>query len=222
MPTLLPAPAPAPSAHPSARISPTTRAAAWRRGYAALRRYRAAEGHCRVPVRYVSPDGYPLGHWVTWQRQRERHGWLRPAQRQALERLAFDWRPRDRWRRSAVAAASRAADQDPLGWMLTFDSALARALRAARRRGRLSLGQKLALDAIGFAWSDSDAHFARGITALRSYCAGGGALPVGRAVVWDGFRLGEWVRRQGEKAETGHLSDARWEAMGAVVLDRAA
>jgi len=219
---LTPPTAPAPSAHPSARISPTTQAAAWRRGYASLRRYRAAEGHCRVPARWIAPDGYPLGHWVAWQRQRERHGWLRPDQRRRLDHLGFDWRPRDRWRRAAVDAATRAAEADPLGWTLTFDPALVRALRAARHGGRLTLGQKLALDAIGFAWSDSDAHFARGITALRGYRAAGGAFPVGRTVVWDGFRLGEWVRRQREKAESGRLPDARWEALGVVVLDGAA
>ena len=216
MPTLLAAPVPSPD--PPARIAPTTQPAAWRRGYAALRRYEAAEGHCRVPARYVAPDGYPLGHWVAWQRQRERHGWLRPDQRRRLECLGFDWRPRAHARSAAIDAATRAAAADPLGWTRTFDSGLARALRAARSRGRLTPAQVATLDALGFIWSDAEAHFARGLAALRGYRAAGGAFPVGRTLVWDGVRLGEWVCRQRDKAVTGHLPAARWEALGAVVL----
>jgi hypothetical protein len=200
----------------------TTQEDAWRRGYAALRQFRTRVGHCCVPVRHIAADGCPLGHWVEWQRQLDRHGRLRPERRRLLDLLGFDWQPRGRWRSATIAAAIEAASQDPSGWMWTFDRSLIRSLRVARRRGRLSSEQIVALDAIGFAWSSSDAHFARGIAALRGYRAAGGSLPVGRAVVWGGVRLGEWVRRVRGKAETGRLSEPRWEAVAAAVCEPAA
>ena len=233
MPTLLLVPDPsagwpARSGFPLATVPLRTRAAAlshaaaWQKGYAALQRFRASRGHCRVPVRYVGPDGYCLGHWVDWQRQRERHGWLRPEQRRALDQLGFVWRPRGYSRAAAITAAVAAAAADPTGWTGTFDRATARSIRAARRRGRLSPGQRATLDAIGFAWSASDARFAHGVAMLRAYRRAGGTFPVSQGVVWDEFRLGEWVHRQREKAETGRLGDARWDAIGSVVLEERA
>jgi hypothetical protein len=194
-----------------------TQAAAWQRGYVALRRYRKVAGHCRVPFRAIVA-GYPLGHWVVWQRQHDRRGTLRPERRRLLDLLGFVWQPRDCWRTAAIAAATEAAARDPNSWMWMFDRSLTRSLRIAHRRGQLSAAQTAALGEIGFAWSDSDARFARGIAALRGYRADGGSLPVVRAAIWGGVRLGEWVRRVRDKAETGRLSEARWDALAAITL----
>jgi hypothetical protein len=172
-------------------------------------------------VSYVDADGFSLGHWSDTQRQLDRHGQMRPDRRRLLEALCFDWQPRGRWRHAAIDAAIAAAALDRAGWLENFDRTLARSLRVARRRNRLSPEQISALDQIGFIWSDSEAHFVRGIAALRAYRTAGGSLPIRRAVTWQGLRLGEWVRRQREKAESGHLSEARWDALaGIVLLDR--
>ncbi len=40
----------------------------WNQGYQEAKRYFEAHGDLRVPVNYVSPEGYALGKWVKRQR----------------------------------------------------------------------------------------------------------------------------------------------------------
>ena len=40
----------------------------WEDGFTRLQGYVRAEGHARVPAKYVTPDGYRLGDWVSVQR----------------------------------------------------------------------------------------------------------------------------------------------------------
>jgi hypothetical protein len=61
----------------------------WEEGFAALKAFKAREGHCYVPGHQVEGTVH-LGHWVTVQR-RGRHKMSR-ERRQRLKEVGFVWR----------------------------------------------------------------------------------------------------------------------------------
>lgn len=74
---------------------------AWEAGFVALREYLVE--HRRMPSQtYVAVDGYRLGRWINWQRNRYRDGKLSTERIERLEQLdLWVWSPRGR--RSAAA-----------------------------------------------------------------------------------------------------------------------
>jgi hypothetical protein len=61
----------------------------WERGFAALRKFKKREGHCRVAAFQIE-DGVHLGHWVMVQRS-HKNGMPRSRKRR-LDKLGFIWR----------------------------------------------------------------------------------------------------------------------------------
>ncbi|MBO0728377.1 MAG: Helicase associated domain protein [Acidimicrobiaceae bacterium] len=59
----------------------------WEDGFARLQSYAQREGHCQVPQRYRDSDEFPLGQWVSVQRQGYRQGTLQEKRRSRLEAL---------------------------------------------------------------------------------------------------------------------------------------
>ena len=61
---------------------------AWEEGFAALKNFKAREGHCRVPERHIEGT-YKLGQWVGVQRRTRD---TMPAERkQRLDAIGFIW-----------------------------------------------------------------------------------------------------------------------------------
>jgi hypothetical protein len=77
---------------------------AWQRGFAALRKFRSREGHCRVPEAHIE-QGYKLGAWAKQQR-RARYA-MAAARRRQLDAIGF-WRPSIGARRHMPSPARRA------------------------------------------------------------------------------------------------------------------
>lgn len=66
------------------------RAAKWPRGFGILREYFADTGTTRLPLKYKTADGFPLGAWVATQRGDYRKGAM-PADRIKLLENLGDW-----------------------------------------------------------------------------------------------------------------------------------
>ena len=73
----------------------------WEKGFAALCKFRAREGHC-CPSHYHVEDTFRLGQWVTNQRHRKA---LLPLERERrLDAIGFIWDPRSHnWEQGFMA-----------------------------------------------------------------------------------------------------------------------
>ena len=65
---------------------------AWEEGFNCLLCYKAREGHCIVPQRFIE-NGFRLGQWVSVQRQNKKLMFI--ERRERLVRLGFVWDPHE-------------------------------------------------------------------------------------------------------------------------------
>jgi hypothetical protein len=73
----------------------------WEKGFAALCKFRAREGHCCPPPYHVE-DTFRLGKWVT--NQRHRKGLLPLEREHRLDAIGFIWDPRSHnWEQGFIA-----------------------------------------------------------------------------------------------------------------------
>ena len=63
----------------------------WEIGFAALKAFKAREGHCRVPSSHIEGD-LKLGYWVSTQRRKKNI--MSKERKQRLNRIGFVWRPK--------------------------------------------------------------------------------------------------------------------------------
>jgi Helicase associated domain len=64
---------------------------AWEDGFAVLTRFKASEGHCRVPSLHIE-GRFKLGQWVSTQRRKK--DTMSAERRQRLDAIGFVWRGR--------------------------------------------------------------------------------------------------------------------------------
>lgn len=60
----------------------------WKRGFAALQKFKRREGHCLVHALHIEDDVH-LGNWVTVQRRRKNK--MSRSRKQRLDELGFIW-----------------------------------------------------------------------------------------------------------------------------------
>jgi len=73
----------------------------WARGFAALAKFRAREGHC-CPSRHYIEDNFKLGQWVSVQRYRK--DFLPVERKRLLRSIGFVWNARDQlWEQNFAA-----------------------------------------------------------------------------------------------------------------------
>lgn len=69
----------------------------WEKGFSALEKFLASEGHCRVPQQHLQ-DGIKLGWWIVEQRKSRKLGKLDQDRIQRLNALGFSWDPQsEKW-----------------------------------------------------------------------------------------------------------------------------
>jgi Helicase associated domain len=127
----------------------------WERGFKALSKFRAREGHC-CPWRQHIEGVFKLGQWVSVQRRRKN---LLPSQRKRrLDAIGFvwDWRAY-RWEQGFAALLKFKRREKhcrvpifhnegriKLGWWVSTQRV---------RRRELSAERRVRLDKIGFVWN---------------------------------------------------------------------
>lgn len=184
----------------------------WDLMYAQAEAYYRANGALDVPRRYTTPEGLPLGSWISTQRKARRgmcSGRLSQEQIARLDSIGMIWENCQelRWEKSyALARAYYEANGNlnvPAdfitgdGFQLGRWLANQRQLRSGlNRRSRLSPERVARLDALGMVWNYADYAFERDYLAATAYYLEHGNLRVpANYVCENGFRLGAWINR---------------------------
>jgi hypothetical protein len=67
----------------------------WEKDFAALKKFKAREGHCLVPYPYSDGNGSNLGHWVNTQRNNKNK--MSAERQMRLTKIGFVWNVFERW-----------------------------------------------------------------------------------------------------------------------------
>lgn len=174
------------------------REVAWEKGFAALKQFKAREGHCRVP-RGHQEGIFKLGTWVV--NQRNRRGALSIERRRRLDAIKFAWAlDRNPWENGFAALNEFKARE---GHCLvpneheegTFN--LGRWVTRQRiKKDTLSFECRRRLESLGFVWHPLVLAWEKGFASLKQFKAREKHCRVPRAHEEGGFKLGTWVVNQ--------------------------
>ena len=173
-------------------------ASAWQDGFAALKRFQAREGHCRVPQEHLE-ENYRLGSWVANQRKKKTA--MPTDRRQRLDGLGFDLNSLISGWEEGFAALQLFQRREghfeipqkhieagyKLGHWVSHQRADKDTMQAERRQR---------LDALGFVWDSKDAAWDKGFTALKQFKEREGNCRVSGQHIEGTYKLGQWVGMQ--------------------------
>ncbi|MGN0803559.1 MAG: Helicase associated domain protein [Candidatus Faecivicinus sp.] len=198
----------------------------WERGFAEAKAYYEAHGNLDVPTGYATAEGFPLGGWISNQRQLRgglnRRSRLSPERIDRLDGIGMIWCHADyAFERNYLAAMEYqlqhgnlkvpsdhvCADGFQLGaWINRLRD------RRAGRNGLQPLTQEQIdrLDAIGMVWRNKfEDQWERAFAEAQRWYDVHGNLDVPAAYAANGIRLRRWLTRQREAQQSGKLSAER-------------
>ena len=185
----------------------------WQTMFEQAKKYYSESGDLEAPARFITNDGYSLGHWIYNQRavrKGQQTGNLSEEQIEKLNSIGMRWDLYTdySWEKNFNAAKnyyeknghldvpSRFVTRDglPLGAWLS-------SLRTWESSGihpkYLSAERKKQLESIGMIWSELDYYWEQNFSeALRYYRKNGDLLVPSNFVTDNGVRLGSWIFRQ--------------------------
>ena len=203
---------------------------AWERGYAAAREYRGEYGNLMVPVRYRDKNGFALGEWIVYNRQRFLGNNLSTDRAERLEALGMVWDTvQDIWEQSYCAAVQYWLDHGTLEVPVKYTTPEGVALgvwlgsqRAAYKAGTIKPVQKAWLEALDVDWTNrNDRKWQAAYAAAARYYQAHGDLNVPSEYIDpDGVLLGKWVSRQRYAWQNPDRSSARLTPERKALLDQ--
>lgn len=185
----------------------------WQTMFEQAKKYYSENGDLEVPARFITNDGYSLGHWIYNQRavrKGQQTGNLSEEQIEKLNSIGMRWDLYTdySWEKNFNAAKnyyeknghldvpSRFVTRDGL----PLDEWLS-SLRTWESSGihpkYLSAERKKQLESIGMIWSKLDYYWEQNFSeALRYYRKNGDLIVPSNFVTDNGVRLGSWIFRQ--------------------------
>jgi Helicase associated domain len=184
---------------------------AWEKGFAALKQFKAREGHCRVP-RGHQEGSFKLGTWVV--NQRNRRDALSVERRRRLDGIRFVWALHGNpWENGFAALKEFNAREGHclvpndhkegrfnLGKWVTRQRIIKDTLPVERRRR---------LESLRFVWDQFEFAWEKGFTSLKQFKAREKHCRVPRAHEEGTFRLGTWVVNQRNRRDALSLERRR-------------
>lgn len=194
----------------------------WQALYGAAIDYHHQHGHLDVPSTWETSTGLRLGHWLSRQRTRKKHGRLSSERIAALEDLGIAWSPLDAAWSQGLAAATTYHQRYghlnvPEGHVTPDGVPLGQWIAVQRRRHnqrKLTHQRIAALENLGITWSPTDAAWNRALAAATIYHHQHGHLDIPSAYRTDnGFRLGKWLAGQRRAYRQHQLPSERVAAL---------
>ena len=202
---------------------------AWENGCASAQRYRGSHSDLLVPVHYKDKDGFALGEWIVYNRQRYLSGNLPSDRVERLEALGMVWDTGSiLWEKSYAAAVQYYLENHTLKIPVKYVTPDGMALgvwlgsqRAAYKEGVLTDAQIEKLEALGVDWTNrNDRKWQTAYEAAVKYHAAHGNLDVPTEYIdEDGILLGKWVSRQRYAWQNPERSSARVTLERKALLD---
>ena len=218
-----------------------TLTASWDSMYALAADYFEEFGDINIPKRYVTPEGYALGAWLSTQKrvyQGKVAGTLSQARIRKLEKLGMRWENSldAHWEENFSAAHAYFEEYGNLlvpakesyhGIALgKWISNLRACRKGGNRDGCLTEERIQSLDDIGMVWNVPEYLFEKNFSAALEYYHEYGNLNVPHYYVTDdGIKLGAWIsnlrsaERSGSKSKRAEITDeqrARLSEIGMV------
>ena len=172
-----------------------------------------------VPVRYRDKNGFALGEWIVYNRQRFLGSNLSTDRAERLEALGMVWDTvQDIWEQSYCAAVQYWLDHGTLEVPVKYTTPEGVALgvwlgsqRAAYKAGTIKPVQKAWLEALDVDWTNrNDRKWQAAYDAAARYYQAHGDLNVPSEYIDpDGVLLGKWVSRQRYAWQNPDRSSAR-------------
>ena len=175
----------------------------WEEGFARLKQFADREGHCRVPTRYTTDNGYRLGVWVS--NQRDAQDTMDIDRRQRLEALPnWSWDAfSDRWEEGFSRLREYSNREGhcrvPRGYATDDGYRLYRWVRRQRdAQDTMDVDRRQRLEALpGWSWDPLSDQWEEGFTYLKEFSDREGhcRVPVPYKT-GNGYRLGAWLSTQ--------------------------
>ena len=204
--------------------------AAWEKGFAAAQKYRTDHGDLLVPVRYRDKNGFALGEWIVYNRQRYLGGYLSQSRIERLEAIGMVWNTSsDQWAQNYAAAAQYYLEHGDLEMPIKYETPSGFGLgvwlgaqRAAYKDGELTQSQIDQLNALEMDWTNrNDRKWMSLYEVAVAYYEQHGDLNVpSEYSTPDGVLLGKWVARQRYAYLNPDRSSARVTPERKELLDR--
>ena len=167
----------------------------WEKGFAALAKFKARKGHCRVPWRHTEGK-FKLGQWVAQQRKAKDR--IPSKYRKRLNAIGYVWDGHEHaWEEGFAALTKFKACNGHCRvprYHIENGYKLGQWVSVQRlNRDTLSVERRKRLDAIGFVWDGRKHYWEKGFIALAKFKAREGYCPVPSLHIENEFKLGQWV-----------------------------
>jgi hypothetical protein len=181
----------------------------WEEGFHNLKKYKNREGHCLVPQRHKE-DNFPLGQWVSRQRQKRSH--LLIGRRERLESLGFVWTALEaNWEKGFFYLKSFRGREGhcrvPRKHTVSGFNLGNWVVEQRLQRNKMSLERRERLDSVDFEWDPLEKAWENGFEHLTHYMRREGHCRVPKTFKENGFELGSWVSVQ--RANRRNISAGR-------------
>jgi len=188
---------------------PSFRATRWELGFSHLKRFSEREGHCRIPQRYKTEDGYRLGQWVKVQRTNKES--MCPHHHQRLDALpGWYWAPiSTQWEESFVRlkhfSERTGHSQVPRSYETAEGFRLGDWVDGQRRnKDFMQPDRRKRLEALpGWNWDPFSVRWEENFSRLKQFLQREGHCRVTRSYKTDdGYELGVWVSNQRARSDS--------------------
>lgn len=194
----------------------------WKVGFLYAERYFIEHGEINIPINYITTDGFPLGVWISQQRNKYKKGKLSLEQIKLLEKLKIVWNPHNAFWNEGFKYAkeyyNKHGDLNIPGNYITEDNFKLGSWLANQRtrykNGDLSPEQIFLLEEIKISWNPVENRWKLGYEYAKGYFRQNRHLNVPKNYITDdGFKLGNWIATQRKSYNSGKLEKQKIELL---------